>query len=155
MSNLNDDLKIKGDLVIQMFDANGNKYFETEEKNLAVLVGREWIAARLKDTGLPTQMTHMELGQGSTPAAATDTDVGVPFAPRARVALSVAGGTVSSNSVTYTATFGPGVGTGPVSEAIIVNASTGGTILCRTVFGVYNKPAPDTLAISWTVSVLA
>lgn len=155
MSNLHDNLKIKGDLKIEMFDANGKKYFERDEKNLTVLVGREWIASRLKDTGLPNQMTHMELGQGATATSATDTDVNIPFAPRARVALSVAGGTVTSNTVTYTATFGPGVGTGPATEAILVNASSGGTILCRTVFAVINKPAPDSMAISWTVSVLA
>lgn len=155
MTSLVDNLKVKGELKIEMFDGNGVKYFEKNEKNLAVLVGREWIAARLKDTGLPTQMTHMELGQGATATSATDTDVNVPFAPRARVALSVAGGTVTSNSVTYTGTFGPGVGTGPVTEAILVNASSGGTVLCRTVFGVLTKPAADTISISWTISILA
>lgn len=150
-----EEILAKGSVKFQLFDANGNLYFEQEDKNLVVLVGREYIAARMKDTGLPVQMSHMEIGQGTTAPTANDTIIETPFTPQARVALSVAGGTVASNAVTYTATFGPGVGTGAVTEAAIFNDSTVGSMLCRTVFPVVNKPAADTLAISWQVSILA
>ena len=46
-----------------------------------------------------------------------------------------------------------GTGTGAVVEAGVLNASSGGTLLCRTVFAVVNKGAADTLKITWTVTV--
>ena len=49
--------------------------------------------------------------------------------------------------------FPAGTGTGAVVEAAILNASSGGTLLCRTVFSVVNKAAADTLKITWTVTV--
>lgn len=151
----NEYLNAKGDLLIELFDGTtGKKYFERHEKNLVVLVGRAFIAARMKDVGLPNQMTHMELGQGITPAAAANTTIEVPFTPSARVPLSTSGGTVNSNTITYTATFPAGVGTGAVTEAAIFNAASDGTMLCRTVFPVSNKPANDIMAISWSVSIL-
>lgn len=150
-----EELKAKGTLTIQLFDSEGNLKEEKQETNLVVTVGRNWIAARLKDTGSPTQMTHMEIGQGTATPLAGDTTVKTPFAPPARVALAPAGGTVSTNQVTYSATFPAGTGTGAVTEAAIFNASTAGTMLCRTTFGVVNKAASDVLAINWQISILA
>lgn len=150
-----EELKIKGDLTIQVFDGNGNLKEEKHEKNLVVTVGRNWIAARMKDTGIPTQMTHMEIGQGTTTPVAADNAIQIPFSPPARVALATAGGTVLNNQVTYSATFPAGTGTGPVTEAAIFNASAGGTMLCRTTFGVVTKAASDILVIQWVVSILA
>jgi hypothetical protein len=60
---------------------------------------------------------------------------------------------VSGNAITYTATFGAGTATGAVVEAGIFNASSGGTMLCRTVFPVINKNAGDSLAVTWVVTV--
>ena len=53
----------------------------------------------------------------------------------------------------YVATFPAGTGTGAITEAGILNASSSGTLLCRTVFSVINKGAADTLGITWTVTV--
>ena len=39
------------------------------------------------------------------------------------------------------------------SEAGLLNASSSGTLLCRTVFSVINKASGDTLGITWTVTV--
>jgi hypothetical protein len=55
--------------------------------------------------------------------------------------------------VAYVATFPAGTGTGAVTEAGLFNASSAGTLLCRTVFSVINKGAADTLGITWTVTV--
>lgn len=152
--NSNELLQAKGEVTISLTNAKGEKYFETIIPNLVVLVGREYIAARMKETGRPVEMSHMEIGQGNTTPVAGDTTIETPFAPQARVALAAAGGSVSSNTVTYSATFGPGVGEGTVNEAGIFNDGTAGTMLCRTVFPTVNKPAEDALSISWTVSIL-
>ena len=49
--------------------------------------------------------------------------------------------------------IGAGTGTGAVTEAAILNASSGGTMLCRTVFSVVNKGASDSMTVTWTVTV--
>lgn len=150
-----DELKAKGTLTIQIFDSEGKLKEEKHEENLVVTVGRNWIASRLKDTGIPTQMTHMDIGQGATAPVAGDTTIQTPFSPSARQALSTAGGSVSGAEITYSATFPAGSGTGAVTEAAIFNASSGGTMLCRTTFGVITKGASDVMAISWKLSILA
>ena len=55
--------------------------------------------------------------------------------------------------VTYVATFGAGTGTGAVTEAGILNASSSGTLLCRTEFSVVNKGSSDSMTVTWTVTV--
>lgn len=66
--------------------------------------------------------------------------------------------TVTNDTAQWVATFGANVGTGAINEAGIFNATTAGTMLCRTVFGggtggVINKLASDTLTITWRVAV--
>ena len=95
-----------------------------------------------------TAMSHMAIGTGSTAAAAGDSALG---AEAGRVALTST--TVSSNEVAYVATFGAGTGTGAITEAGILNASSSGTLLCRTVFSVVNKGSADSMTITWTVTV--
>lgn len=152
---LKDYPSVQGKLMIQLFDENGQKYFEKEETNLVVTTGRQYIAQRMVETGRPGQMTHMEIGQGTTIPAAGDTAIQTVFTPAARVAISPAGGTPSGSTVTYSAIFPAGTGTGAVTEAAIFNASSAGTMLCRTTFPVVNKQALDTMAVSWTVSIIA
>ena len=95
-----------------------------------------------------TAMSHMAIGSDNTAAAAGNTALGTELG---RVALTST--TVTSNSVDYVGDFPAGTGTGAVVEAAILNASSGGTLLCRTVFSVVNKAAADTLKITWTVTV--
>lgn len=150
-----EELSTKGTLSIKLYDAQGNLKDEKLEKNLVVTVGRNWIAGRLKDTGTPNQMTHMEIGQGTITPATTDVAIQIPFSPAARVAVDNAGGTVLNHQITYSATFPASTGTGAVTEAAIFNASSSGTMLCRTTFGVINKAVGDVLVIQWVISILA
>jgi hypothetical protein len=92
----------------------------------------------------------MEVGTGTTAAAVGDTTLQTAVAS-SRVTLTSA--TVTTNNVAYVATFPAGTGTGALTEAGIFNASSSGTMLCRTVFSVINKGAADTLGITWTVTV--
>jgi len=139
---INDGLKLTGKLKIAL---NGETVQEVD--NLVVTAGKGYVASRMKDA-TATAMSHMAIGSGSTAAAASDTALGNQLG---RVALTSTA--VSSAVVTYTATFGAGTGTGAVTEAGILNASSGGTMLCRTVFSVVNKGASDSMTITWTVTV--
>ena len=145
-----EQLKMKGRLHIVVRDALGNLKDEREIDNLVVTTGRDHIAARLKTTGIPNEMSHMAVGTGATAAALGDTTLQTEAA---RVALATAGGTVAANVVTYAATFPAGTGTGALTEAGILNAASVGTLLCRTVFSVINKGASDSMTITWTVTI--
>lgn len=143
-------VKATGELSVVLRDENGNIKQEQFIPNLVVTVGKNWIASRMKDTGIPVQMSHMAVGAGTVAPVVGDTALGSELG---RVALTTAGGTVSNNEVTYTATFPAGTGTGAITEAGILNAASAGTMLCRTTFAVVNKGANDTVAISWKVLI--
>tara|TARA_Y100001937_G_scaffold44121_1_gene62134 strand:+ start:478 stop:903 length:426 start_codon:yes stop_codon:yes gene_type:complete len=139
---INDDLKLKGKLAIAI---NGEVVQEVD--NLVVTAGKGYVASRIKDASA-TAMSHMAIGSGSTAAAASDTALGSELG---RVSLTST--SVSGAVVTYVATFAAGTGTGAVTEAALLNASSSGTMLCRTVFSVVNKGSADSMTITWTVTV--
>ena len=142
-----DFLTAKGTLGIVLTDQNGNLKQELNVTNLVVDTGLDYIASRMKDA-TATAMTHMAIGSGTNDPAAGDTALQTQLG---RVALTST--TVTNNSVAYIASFGAGTGTGAVTEAGIFNASSGGTMLCRTEFAVINKAAGDSMTITGTVTV--
>lgn len=148
----NDAIKMTGNLKLVLTDEHGNVKQEEEVKNLVVTVGKNFIASSMAKTttNSPAAMTHMEVGTGTTAAAVGDTTLETAVAS-SRVTLTST--TVTTNNVAYVATFPAGTGTGALTEAGIFNASSSGTLLCRTVFSVINKGAADTLGITWTVTV--
>jgi len=139
---LNDGLKLTGKLTIAL-----NDEIVQEVPNLVVTAGKGYVASRMKDASA-TAMSHMAIGTGSTAAAAGNTALG---SESARTALTST--TVSGADIVYVDTFAAGTGTGAITEAAILNASSGGTMLCRTVFAVVNKGANDAMTITWTVTV--
>lgn len=143
---INDTIKVTGELKITVTKPDGNVH-ETVVPNIVVTDGKEYIASRMKDASA-TAMSHMAIGTGTTAAAAGDSALETEAG---RVALTST--TVTSNAVAYVATFAAGTGTGAITEAGILNASSSGDLLCRTVFSVINKGAADTLGITWTVTV--
>lgn len=142
-----EEIKITGSLNIILVDETGIVKDERDIKNVVVTTGKGYIASRMKDA-TATAMSHMAIGTGTTAAVVGDTALVTEANRQALTSTAVSGG-----QVTYSATFGNGQGTGALTEAAILNASSGGTMLCRTVFSVINKGANDTLAITWTVTV--
>ncbi len=143
---INDNLKVTGNVQIQLFNKDGSVKESREIRNLVVTTGKEFIAARM--VGTPTEMSHMAIGASSTAAAAGNTALGAELG-RVALATDTAVGVV----VTYVASFPAGTGTGAVVEAGLFNASSGGTMLCRTVFSVVNKGVDDAMSITWTITV--
>ena len=146
---IKENLKLKGHVSLVLRDKDGNVKENQEIRNLIVSDGLDLIASRLVGTS-DGVMSHMAIGSDSTAAASGDSALGTELG---RVAIT--SGTASSNVVTYTATFGAGTGTGAVKEAGLLNASSAGTMLCRTVFSVVNKSADDSLTVTWTVTISA
>jgi len=143
---INDVIKVTGKVKLTVTNPEGKVKQEVEIPNLVVTTGKNFIADRMKNNS--TVMSHMAIGTGSSSAAAGDTALG---SEAGRVALSSS--TVTTNSVAYVASFPAGTGTGAITEAGLLNASSSGTLLCRTVFSVINKASGDTLGITWTVTV--
>jgi len=147
---LNDSLKLKGRVGIVLKDKDGNVKETRDIDNLVVDTGLDYIASRMKDA-TATAMTHMGLGSGTTAAAAGDTDLESILGSREVLDST----TVTSNAVAYVSSFEAGDATGAVTEAGLFNASSGGTMLCRTVFAVVNKAADDTMSVTWTITISA
>lgn len=144
-----ENIKAKGALSVVLTDSQGNVKDTREFKNLVVTTGLNFIVSRMKDA-TATAMSHMELGTGTVAAAAGDTALGAAIAA-SRTALTST--TVSTNTITYVASFAAGTGTGAVTESGIFNASSAGTMLCRTVFPVVNKQSGDSMTVTWTITV--
>jgi hypothetical protein len=143
---VNDELKATGEVLIVKTDKHG-VVTKTKVHNLVVTAGKNYIASRMVGTSSAV-MSHMAIGTGTGTPGASDTTLGTQTG---RVSLSSS--TATANSVTYTATFPAGTGDGAITEAGVFNASSGGTMLCRTTFPVVNKQAGDTIAITWVVTV--
>jgi hypothetical protein len=143
---IQETIKAKGELSIKLFGPDGKLKGEQNVPNLVVTTGKTFIAARM--VGTPTAMSHMAIGSGTTDPAVGDTALQTELG-RVSLTSSASAGAV----VTYIASFGAGVGTGAVTEAGILNASSSGTLLCRTEFSVINKGADDSMSITWTITV--
>ena len=121
-----------------------------ESRNLVVNSGLAHIADQLSSSPNQNPMSHMAIGTGTNTPSPNDTSLQNEVA---RVSLSSR--TDSGANITYVAEFGPGAGTGAITEAGIFNASTGGTMLARVVFSAVNKGSNDTLRIEWTITFQA
>ena len=140
----------KGELEIILRDKDGKIKERRIERNLLVNTGLNAILDRLVGTS-EAVMSHMALGSGTTAAAAGNTALETQLGNREAIDSS----TVSGASVSYASTFENGDATGTVTEAGIFNASTSGTMLCRSVFSAITKGANDSLSITWTITVTA
>lgn len=139
---VNETLTIRGDLVVSL---NGEQVLE--KKNLIVNAGKNFLASAVINTS-SSPFSYMAIGTGTTAAAVGDTALGSEVARSVFTSSSIA-----SNVVTLSTTYAAGTGTGALTEAGILNASSGGTLLSRVVFSAINKGASDSLTIVWTITV--
>ena len=144
-----DGLKAKGTLDIVVRGPDGNIKDEKKVENLIVDTGLDYIASRMNGTS-ESVMSHMAVGTGSTAAAAADTTLGTELNRQ-----SLTSTTVTDNALAYVASYAAGTATGSLTEAGLFNASSAGTMLCRTVFGTVTKAADDSMTITWTITVSA
>ena len=139
----NENLLMTGALTVEK---NGEVVHRT--KNLVVTAGKTLVATRLAGGG--SDITHMGVGSGTVAAADAQTALTSEID---RNGLTVSGGTVVTNTVEYASTWNAGDGTGALTEAGLFTASSGGTMLARTVFSVVNKGVNDSITITWTITI--
>jgi len=145
---VNDNIKLTGELQIVVRDQNGQIKEQRTVPNLVVTAGKVQLASRMLGTSVASP-SHMAVGTGNTAPVAGDTALQTQLG--SRVALTSA--TQSTNVLTFVATFGAGVATGALTEAGIFNASTAGTMTCRTTFSTVNKDTLDSLTITWNLTL--
>ena len=155
-------IEVSGALSIIVSDQDsGTVKQELYVPNLVVTTGKSFIASRMVGT-TATEMTHMGIGTSATAEVIGDTTLGAEltvgggYTSYSRAALLTKSAT--NNVVTYSANFPANNPSAPsggavLREAGIFNASTGGTMLCRTTFPIVTKLPADALTITWTITI--
>ena len=155
-------VELEGSLSIVLTDTTTNTVRqELYAPNLVVTTGKQWIASRMISAASPI-MSHM--GIGTSPTGEVDSNTGLGselsvaggYTGYTRAGLTI--GTSSANVVTYSANFAANNPSAPsggavLREAGIFNASSGGTMLCRTTFPIVTKLPADALTITWTITI--
>ena len=139
-------LKLRGSYKIY----DGDKLVR-EGENLIPDAGYDFICNVIGLAAQPAEMAYIAVGTNSTAPAAGNTALGAEVAS-SRTAATYAH-TAGTKTMTLTTTFGAGVGTGALTEVGIFNASSGGTMISRHTFSVYNKGAGDSLTVVWTLTL--
>jgi hypothetical protein len=116
--------------------------------NLITTAGRNAIVSRLASSPGTAVPTHMAIGTGTTAAAAGDTTLQTELDRNA-----LTSNTASTNVLTMVGDWAAGDGTGSITEAGVLSASSGGTLFSRAVFTAIPKGAGDTLQITWTFTL--
>lgn len=145
---VDENIKLQGNVTIYLRNSFGEIKETREIKNLVVSSGLAFICSRMVGTSANV-MSHMAVGSSATATSAGQTDVVSILGSRKTLDSS----SESANTVTYVSSFEAGEGTGTITEAGIFNASSGGAMLCRTVFTALTKAADDTLTIKWVLTL--
>lgn len=144
-----EQLPPKDNVLVQLFDKDGNLKEERRIHNLVVTAGKNHIADQLSSAPGGAAMSHMAIGTGASAPAAGDTALGTEIDRNALTSR-----TDATNVVTYVGDWAAGDGTNAaIAEAGIFNAGAAGTMLARATFTAINKGASDTLKITWTVTI--
>lgn len=144
---INDTITVTGKIVAVLTDKNGSEKYKFSKDNLVVQVGKNFLATAITNNST-SPFGYMALGGGTAAPNTADTALQSEIARQALQSSSTIG-----SSTTMIGYFGPGIGTGTLTEAGIFNASSSGTMLSRIVFGAVSKTPTDSLTITWTVSL--
>ncbi len=145
-NEMNENITVKGHL--RIVDENG--VVVLDQDNLVVSAGKDWIAGMMTGTG--DVMVAMAAGTGS---GTTTVEMTSLVNELDRVALTVPGGSLTDNMITYTATFGLTDAVGPLVEFALFDSLSAdtGNMLCRTSENTVNKPDTMSYTASWTVTL--
>ena len=139
---------VDANVLVQLFDKDGNLKEQREIHNAVTTAGKNAIADQILASPSLNKMTHMELGTGTGGTTALNA-----YIAGSRVAFTTK--TRSNAVVTVVGTFGAGVGTGNITEAGTFDAATenGGNMWMYSSFTSIPKGASDSLTITWTLTV--
>lgn len=122
--------------------------------NLITNAGFAGAASRLNGAGAEAAFDYIAVGTGTTAAAVGNTTLETEIADSG---LSRAQGTASrvttdvTNDTAQVLKSFSVTGTKAVTESGLLNASSGGVLLCRQVFSAVNVVNGDTLQVTWKI----
>lgn len=148
---MKDGAKAKDNVRIVLRGPDGEIKEVRELHNTVTQVGDAHIADQLSDQG-ESQMSHMAIGTGDNSGLGTAVTALATELDRNALSSTTQGSGADDNDVIYVGDWAAGDGTGAITEAGILNASSGGTLLVYSTFAVINKGAGDTLQITWTLT---
>jgi hypothetical protein len=139
---------------VQIPGITGNFDNKKNVRNLVTNAGFAGVASRINGSGSEAAFTYIEVGIGTTAAAAgntalesaiTDSGLARANSTASRVTTTQTNDTAQLvNSFTVT-------GTKAVTESGVFNASSAGVMLCRQVFSAINVQNGDSLQITWKI----
>lgn len=139
------------ELILTRKDGSVEKF---KSKNLITNAGKAGLASRINGNGGEAAFTYMAVGTGSTAASASDTTLQTELASdglsRAAATASRITTSVTNDTARLALTFTI-TGTQVLREVGILNASSGGTLLCRTVFAAVTVNNGDSLTINYDI----
>lgn len=124
--------------------------------NLVTNAGAAGVASRINGADSEAAFTYIEVGTGTTAAAATDTalETAITDSGLARAAATASRTTtdVTNDTARLQKTFTV-TGTKAVTESGVLNAATSGVLLARQVFSAVNVVNGDSLQVTWDFDV--
>lgn len=160
-----DEVGVFGEVVAELFGPDGELKARCVTRNLVTAVGDQLYASRgagLTSSALPT---GMKLGAGSTAVAKTGAGAAlVTYLSGSNKAFDATFPSAAAGVVSYKRTWAAGEATtaSPITEVVIVtetisndDTSTAAETVSRALLtGIGSKGASDTLAVTWTHTVL-
>lgn len=145
--------KREGWMFVDVRDSKGNLKESRIIKNLITDAGLAGAANRLGGIGTAA-FTYIALGTGVTAANAADTtletELAVSGLSRVNATVSAVTTTVTNDTLQLANTFTV-TGTAAITEAGILNAGAGGTLLSRLVFSAVNVINGDSLTVTYKI----
>lgn len=137
-----------GSLLIKLWDGEtGNIKAVRCLHNLITTAGKGFAIDRFQGTSVPVA-DYIAIGTGTNAAALGDTALQTEIGTRVQGALTQPDATTDR----CISTFAAGNGTGAITEAGRLTASSGGVLVGRTVFSVVNKAAGDPLTVQYDLT---
>lgn len=146
-----ENISIKGIVELSLYDSSTNelKYNEVVN-NLVTTNGKNFIAKKIIDEDDSVTVKSIKIGDDSTAANVSDTDV-VSELAEADIRFSFVDNT-NTNTVNFTTTFEEGVGTGTIREIGLFDSQS--VLLCRTVTSSpFTKTSTDYLVVTWKLQI--
>jgi len=144
---------LAGKIKIELRNEKGELIKFIEKKNTFMAAGDAHVADQLDASPDEAAMGWMAIGTSSTAKTTGDTTLNSELDRNALDAgypEQQTGG--DDNDVVYKGSWAAADGTGAITEAGILNSSSGGSMLAGATFSTINKGAADTLTITWTVT---
>lgn len=123
--------------------------YKSTINGLITTIGKNWLADFLAHKGVDVNMMdYLAIGAGMGNISAGETSLRSETGTRIQVITP----THANNVLTLRGTFGPGNGTGPITETGIFDTSSAGGMFARQNFGVVNKRANDSFECVWEIT---